>query len=93
MPSATAKPPRYRRGKSTPRAGKAEKTDYGQRSFAQTLLANPRYAIRGVWIILAIHTLGLILIFQPVNGLFDANPLIDQDWGLHFHHLRSSEAF
>lgn len=67
--------------------------DRGQGGRAHTLLANPRHSIIGVWIIFAIHTLGLILLFQPVKGLFDANALIDQDWGLHFHHLKSLEAF
>ena len=27
-----------------------------------------------------------------MSGIFDRFPLIDQDWGLHFHHLRSLEA-
>ena len=53
----------------------------GQAAWAHTLRANPRHAIIGAWIIFAIHTLGLVLLFQPVNGLFDVNALIDQDWG------------
>ena len=32
-------------------------------------------------------------LFDPVTGIFDIAPLIDQDWGLHFHHLKSLEAF
>jgi len=93
MPFATAKPPRNRRGKRTSRTGNAETAKRGQRSFAHNPLATPRHIIIGAWIIFAVHTLGLILLFQPVNGLFDANVLIDQDWGLHFYHLRSIETF
>jgi hypothetical protein len=44
-------------------------------------------------VIFVVHVLGLLLIFQPVRGLFDRNPFIDQDWGLHFHHLQSMAAF
>jgi hypothetical protein len=37
--------------------------------------------------------LGLLLIYTPLQGLFDELPIIEQDWGLHFHHLRSLEGF
>ena len=43
--------------------------------------------------IFLIHTLGLAFLFAPLAGLFNAAPIIDQDWGLHFHHLASLEAF
>jgi hypothetical protein len=48
-----------------------------------------------VWIgaIFFLHLLGLILLFVPVQGLIDPQPILDQDWGLHFHHLKSLEAF
>jgi len=39
------------------------------------------------------HFIGLCLLFAPFSGLFDPNPLIDQDWGLHFFHLDSLTAF
>jgi hypothetical protein len=32
------------------------------------------------------------MLFQPPKGIFNSAPLIDQDWGLHFHHLQSMEA-
>lgn len=54
---------------------------------------SPRHVLFLATVIFGVHVLGLLLIFQPVHGLFDRNPLIDQDWGLHFHHLRSMEAF
>jgi hypothetical protein len=39
------------------------------------------------------HAVGLMWLFNPIGGLFDTRPLVDQDWGLHFHHLCSLEAF
>jgi hypothetical protein len=56
----------------------------------QSYKCNPR---RWVAIIFCLHTLGLVLIFSPVTGVINSSPLIDQDWGLHFHHLKSLEAF
>lgn len=47
----------------------------------------------GICLIFAVHALGLALLFRPLRGLFDGKPLIDQDWGLHFHHLRALETF
>ena len=48
-----------------------------------------------VWtgVIFLLHTLGLALLFVPMTGLFNSQPVIEQDWGLHFHHLKSMEAF
>ena len=48
-----------------------------------------------VWtgVIFLLHALGLVLLFNPVQGILNSAPLIDQDWGLHFHHLRSMEQF
>jgi hypothetical protein len=43
--------------------------------------------------IFLLHCLGLVLIFLPSSGIVSNAPLIDQDWGLHFHHLKSLEAF
>ncbi|MBI3737244.1 hypothetical protein HY256_12130 [Candidatus Sumerlaeota bacterium] len=51
---------------------------------------------RALWIawgIFALHTAGLVLLFDPISGLFNAKPLIEQDYGLHFHHLLSMEEF
>jgi hypothetical protein len=52
-----------------------------------------RHALLLTWVIFTFHLLGLLLLYEPMNGLFDQNPLIDQDWGLHFFHLNSLEAF
>lgn len=50
-------------------------------------------AITFVSAVFALHVPGLLFLFSPLAGLFDDQPIIDQDWGLHFHHLRSLEAF
>jgi len=39
------------------------------------------------------HALGLALLYSPISGLFNDQPIIEQDWGLHFHHLRSTDGF
>lgn len=43
--------------------------------------------------IFLLHVLALVSLFNPWTSVFDSAPLIPQDWGLHFHHLRSLEAF
>lgn len=42
-----------------------------------------------VGVVFLLHSLGLALLFQPVSGLWSQQPVIEQDWGLHFHHLNS----
>ena len=44
-------------------------------------------------IISLLHLLGLLALFTPLSGLVDTQPIIEQDWGLHFHHLAALEAF
>jgi hypothetical protein len=39
------------------------------------------------------HITGLIFLCTAVTGLTNNQPFIDQDWGLHFHHLKSLEVF
>jgi hypothetical protein len=43
--------------------------------------------------IFLLHTLGLAALFVPLSGLFNNQPIIEQDWALHFHHLESMAAF
>ena len=43
--------------------------------------------------IFLLHSIALTMLFQPLQGIFNSAPLVDQDWGLHFHHLQSMEAF
>jgi hypothetical protein len=72
----------------------ANTADHGRRTaFITTLLSGPQRALITVWVLFAAHASGLLVLFQPTVGLFDNHPLLDQDWGLHFHHLRSLEAF
>jgi hypothetical protein len=40
-----------------------------------------------------LHSLGLASLFSPLTGLYNNQPIVEQDWGLHFHHLKSMEAF
>jgi hypothetical protein len=40
-----------------------------------------------------LHSLGLSFLFSPLTGLYNNQPITEQDWGLHFHHLKSMEAF
>lgn len=43
--------------------------------------------------IFLLHTLGLALLFNPIEGIITSQALIEQDWSLHYHHLKSIEAF
>ena len=57
---------------------------------------NPRLFERPVVLILAIfslHAFGLLSLFDVLPGLYNPDPIIEQDWGLHFHHLKSLETF
>jgi hypothetical protein len=46
-----------------------------------------------IGILFLLHGLGLTLLYSPMQGLLNNQPIIEQDWGLHFHHLKSMEAF
>ena len=54
---------------------------------------NFRGGLFWVGLVFTLHVTGLTALFDPLTGIFDIAPLIDQDWGLHFHHLKSLEAF
>ena len=43
--------------------------------------------------VVILHATAIALTFETIYALFGNQPLIDQDWGLHFHHLRSLEAY
>jgi hypothetical protein len=43
--------------------------------------------------IFSLHAFGLTCLFDVLTGVYNPDPIIDQDWGLHFHHLKSLEAF
>jgi len=52
-----------------------------------------RIDILGTTTLFLLHVLGLALLFNPLITSINNEPLIDQDWGLHFHHLKSLETF
>jgi hypothetical protein len=54
---------------------------------------NPRVSLASTGICFLFHAFGLALIFSPIGGIVDSQPIIEQDWGLHFHHLKSLEGF
>jgi len=54
---------------------------------------NTRTSLVFVGGVVLLHSMGLALLFDPIAGLVNNHPVIEQDWGLHFHHLKSMEAF
>ena len=54
---------------------------------------NKRVSLVGTGILFLLHGVGLSLLFSPLAGLVNGAPIIEQDWGLHFHHLKSIAAF
>jgi hypothetical protein len=50
----------------------------------------PLIIVGGIFLL---HTLGLAALFVPLSGLFNNQPIIEQDWGLHFHQLKSLQGF
>jgi hypothetical protein len=59
----------------------------------RVLAANERATLSWTGAIFLLHSLGLALLFAPLEGLVNGQPVIEQDWGLHFHHINSLEAF
>ena len=86
MPPASAKRKKFHRPDHKP-PSRTGATNSPDRS------VNRRQATIVVGIFAALHTVGLLLLFHPVSGLLTDQPIIDQDWGLHFHHLNSLAAF
>ncbi len=79
------------------KAGKKNKTRRTSeaRSLQKTpsVWPNARVSLTWTGILFLLHSLGLASLFVPLSGLFNNQPIIEQDWGLHFHHLKSMEAF
>jgi hypothetical protein len=79
------------------KAGKKNKTRRTSeaRSLQKTPLVWPNERVSLMWtgILFLVHSLGLASLFVPLSGFFNNQPIIEQDWGLHFHHLMSMEAF
>jgi len=54
---------------------------------------NKQKALTWTSIIFVLHAVGLALIFAAPQEAFNRQPIVEQDWGLHFHHLMSMVAF
>ena len=52
-----------------------------------------RVSLMVTGVLFLFHGLALASLFVPLSGVFNNQPIIEQDWGLHFHHLESMEAF
>ena len=72
--------------------GRSPKTRSPQ-TLGRPVWPNKRVALTCIAILFSLHTLGLAFLFVPLSGLFNNQPVVEQDWGLHFHHLKSMEAF
>ncbi len=77
------------------RKSRPEKTPDGTRSQERVLNlgVSVNVSLLSTGLIFLVHGLGLAFLFAPSAGLFNTAPIIDQDWGLHFHHLKSLAAF
>ncbi len=51
------------------------------------------HGARWAGVIVVLHATALTLTFETIYALFGNQPLIDQDWGLHFYHLRSLQSY
>jgi hypothetical protein len=78
----------------------AKRTHGGKRTFRlQPLLSPPgrmagaKVALAGMVLVFVLHSCSLALLFHPVSGLFDTEPVMEQDWGLHAYHLSAMEKF
>ncbi|HEX5606097.1 MAG TPA: hypothetical protein VFY96_06250, partial [Candidatus Binatia bacterium] len=78
-----------RRHKTRPNASKLRAARHEQIRFEW----NQKFSLVLVGIISGIHFCALAALFSPASGIFNTQPLVDQDWGLHFHHLKSLAAF
>lgn len=43
--------------------------------------------------IFLLHCVALVFLFDPPYGIVNNQPIIEQDWGLHFHQLKSIQSF
>jgi len=77
------------------RKTKATKSPRAERGIQPTHVAEAGNRSDLAWTaaIFFLHTLGVALLFSPVEGVLTSEPVIEQDWGLHFHHLNSLATF
>jgi hypothetical protein len=94
-------PPKHKARKISRRENKRDPAVGAAGSLAKPhrgLLTGPHGRLFGrplivIVAIAALHAFGLICLFDVSAGLYNPDPIINQDWGLHFHHLKSLEAF
>jgi len=81
--------------KRSTRAAKLQKAEVGQERPSPTnlLFLDRKASLKLMRWLYLFHFVGLIFLCTNVTGLTNNQPFIDQDWGLHFHHLKSLEAF
>lgn len=81
---------KQRKKKTRPTKIQTVKSGSNQSDFAWP---RKRIHILGTTTFFLLHVLGLALLFSPLIASINNEPIIDQDWGLHFHHLKSLETF
>jgi hypothetical protein len=52
-----------------------------------------RSAVLWTTAIFLLHGVTLVLLFDPPYGIVNNQPIIEQDWGLHFHQLKAIQSF
>jgi hypothetical protein len=75
-------------GKNKPKRAPAPKE---QRAQIQRLRLNGSSSRAWTTGLFLLHGAALALLFDPLQGIVNNRPIIEQDWGLHFHHLKSLE--
>ena len=79
------------RRKNTDRKANRQRLPNAERSQERRL--DQRNSLLCTAAICLLHGAALALLFDPLRGIVDGQPIIEQDWGLHFHHLKSLETF
>jgi hypothetical protein len=101
MPSLSLSSSRIRltrkRARKQRRGDAALRSDRPSQNAKSQQLINPstghKTGLVWVFLIFLIHSFGLLLLFNPIAGFFDRQPVIEQDWGLHFYQLESMQTF
>jgi hypothetical protein len=73
--------------------GRGERARKGESRHEKPLRAGRAALLAGVVGFSLLHAVGLAALFKPVGALLTNEPVIHQDWGLHFHHLQSLYGF
>ncbi len=81
--------------KRSARQAKPQRAEVGQEQHTRAIILDldQKACLKLMGVLLLFHFIGLIFLCTTVTGLINHQPFIDQDWGLHFHHLKSLEVF